>query len=87
MDDLNLEISLDTDNQETTRKLGIEDFAKEVNVSYQTIHRYIKQGKLVPRRTLGGKAYFLTPDVDAYLKHYSSEPLILDGAPTYGTAE
>lgn len=69
------------------RKISMEDFAAKVEVSYQTIYRYVKSGKLVPRRTLGGKPYFLLADVEAYRNHFSSEPLILDGAPIYGTAE
>ena len=70
-----------------SRKISMEDFAKEVEVSYQTIYRYVKSGKLVPRRTLGGKPYFLTVDIATFKNHHSSEPLILDGEPIYGTAE
>lgn len=69
------------------RKISMERFAKEVGVSYQTIYRYIKKGLLVPRRTLGGKPYFLLADVEAFNKHTSAAPLILDGESTDGFAE
>lgn len=73
-------------NQEDPlKKIDVEEFARRVELSYQTIYRYVKSGKLVPRRTLGGRAYFLIGDVDVFKNHYSSEPLILDGAPIYGT--
>lgn len=72
-------------NQDLLKKIDIEEFARRVNLSYQTIYRYVKSGKLVPRRTLGGRPYFLVGDVEIYNNHFSSEPLILDGAPVYGT--
>lgn len=87
MEDINLDTNTQSIERDPNRKLNLEDFAKEVDVSYQTIYRYVKSGKLVPRRTLGGKPYFLTGDVETFKCHYSSEPLILDGAPINGTAE
>ena len=76
-----------TNERNLNRKLNLEDFAKEVDVSYQTIYRYVKSGKLIPRRTLGGKPYFLMADVETFKNHHSSEPLILDGVSINGTAE
>lgn len=64
-------------------KITMERFAKLVGVTYRTIKRYIDAGKLLPRRTLGGKPYFLMGDVEVYRNHTSTEPLILDGAPIY----
>lgn len=61
-------------------KLSQEAFAEQVGVSYRSIYRYIKEGKLVPRKTLGGRVYFLMKDVETYLNHHSDEPLVLDGA-------
>ena len=63
------------------KRISIEGFARKVGVSYQTIYRYIKKGQLVPRRTLGGRIYFLLSDVDRFKNHTSSEPLILNGEP------
>ena len=68
---------------EMNTKLTMERFAQEVGVSYRTIKRYIDAGKLLPRRSLGGKPYFLRGDVELYNQHSSAEPLILDGAPLY----
>lgn len=64
-------------------KITMECFAGLVGVSYRTIKRYIDAGKLIPRRSLGGKPYFLYGDVKVYQQHTSDEPLILDGAPIY----
>lgn len=64
-------------------KITMERFAELCGVSYRTIKRYIDAGKLLPRRSLGGKPYFLLGDVDTFRKHTTSEPLILDGAPIY----
>lgn len=72
-------------NDEKNTKITIERFAKLVNLSYRTIKRYMDTGKLVPRRSLGGKIYFLLGDVDLFNSHTTSEPLILDGAPFYDT--
>lgn len=62
-------------------RLDVKSFAEQAGTSYRTIYRYIKSGQLVPRRTLGGRVYFLYADVDLFKNHLSSEPLILDGAP------
>ena len=64
-------------------QITMERFAELCGVSYRTIKRYIDAGKLLPRRSLGGKPYFLLGDVDTFRKHTTSEPLILDGAPIY----
>lgn len=72
---------------DTNVKISMERFAQEVGVSYQTIYRYVKKGQLVPRRTLGGKPYFLFSDIELFNKHTSAEPLILDGESNNGTAE
>lgn len=69
------------------KRISIESFAKRVGVSYQTIYRYIKKGSLVPRRTLGGKVYFLLTDVELFKNHTSSEPLILNGESTHGSKQ
>jgi excisionase family DNA binding protein len=76
-----------TKNSQKDKRISIESFAKRVGVSYQTIYRYIKKGQLVPRRTLGGKTYFLLTDVDLFKGHTSSEPLILNGESTDGTKQ
>lgn len=65
------------------KKITMEHFAKLVGVSYRTIKRYIDAGRLLPRRSLGGKPYFLLGDVEVYLRHTGNEPLVLDGAPIY----
>lgn len=69
---------------ELNTKITMEHFAEYVGVSYRTIKRYIDAGKLLPRRSLGGKPYFLLGDVAVYRKHTTNEPLIFDGAPLYG---
>lgn len=63
-------------------RITMDKFAQEVGVSYRTIKRYIDEGKLLPRRTLGGKIYFLDQDIELYLNHNTSEPLILDRTAT-----
>ncbi len=63
-------------------KLSIEEFARRVRLSSRTIHRYIKDGQVVPRRSLGGRVYFYVQDVEVFLNHTSSEPLVFDGVPT-----
>jgi hypothetical protein len=67
------------------KRIGMEQFADLVGLSYQTIYRYVKNGQLLPRRSLGGKPYFILADVVLFKNHHSNEPLILDGAPTDGT--
>ena len=74
-------------NDEKNTKITIERFASLVGLSYRTIKRYMDSGQLVPRRSLGGKIYFLIGDVDVFNSHTSSEPLILDGAPRYDTKQ
>ena len=75
------------DEEDLNKRITIERFASLVGVSDRTIYRYINTGKLLPRRTLGGKPYFLIADVQLYRKHNSQEPLILDGAETNGSNE
>lgn len=62
------------------KRITMERFASLVGVSYRTIKRYVDAGKLLPRRTLGGKPYFLLRDVETFKNHDSQEPLILAGA-------
>lgn len=68
-------------------KLSQEDFAARVGLSYRTIYRYIKNGQLVPRKTLGGKVYFFYKDVDTFLNHHSDKPLVFDEVMTDGKPE
>ena len=63
-------------------KLSMKEFATRIGLSSRTINRYIKSGKLIPRRSLGGKIYFYAQDVEVFLAHTSSEPLVFDGVPT-----
>lgn len=65
-------------------ELNMSEFADYIDISYRTLKRYIDRGKLVPRKTLGGKSYFLFCDVFAYKNHTSDEPLILAGTPIDG---
>ena len=62
---------------EKNRRIDAQDFAELVHISYRTLKRYQDSGKLIPRRTLGGKAYFLLEDVEKFNSHHSDEPLIL----------
>lgn len=64
-----------TDN--TYDRITMERFASLVKISYRTLKRYVDAGRLIPRRTLGGKPYFLLRDVETYKNHTSQEPLIL----------
>lgn len=64
-------------DENNDRRIDAQDFASLVGISYRTLKRYQDAGKLVPRRTLGGKAYFLQSDVAKYKNHHSDEPLIL----------
>lgn len=72
---------------EKDRRIDAQDFASLVGISYRTLKRYQDAGKLVPRRTLGGKAYFLLKDVEKYKNHHSDEPLILVEVSTNDTTE
>lgn len=46
------------------KKISITECAKQCGVSRVTLYAYIKQGKIVPRKTPGGKSFFLQEDVD-----------------------
>lgn len=66
---------------DTYDRITMERFASLVKISYRTLKRYVDAGQLIPRRTLGGKPYFLLRDVETYKKHTSQEPLILAEVP------
>ena len=72
---------------EENRRIDAQEFATLVGYSYRTIKRYQDAGKLVPRRSLGGKAYFLLSDVEKFKNHHSDEPLILDEVSSNDTAK
>lgn len=72
------------ERDEKNRRIDAQDFASLVGISYRTLKRYQDKGKLVPRRTLGGIAYFLLSDVDKYKNHHSDKPLILDEVSSNG---
>lgn len=48
------------------RRLTLKEFAEQVNYSDRQITRYIAKGKLLPRRNLSGRYYFLQKDVDKF---------------------
>lgn len=69
-------------NNLTYRKINITEFAEKVNYSRRQITRYIQIGKLIPRRSLGGKPYFIESDIKKFLSYVlknkdSSKPLDL----------
>lgn len=74
-------------DENNDRRIDAQEYANLCNISYRTLRRYIVAGKLLPRRTLGGKAYFLLKDVEKYKNHHSDEPLILDEVSSNDTAE
>jgi len=45
-------------------KISITDCAKQLELSRVTIYTYIKKGLIKPRKTPGGKTFFLQEDVD-----------------------
>lgn len=49
-------------------KLTITDCAKQLELSRVTIYSYIKKGIIVPRKSPGGKLYFLQEDIDELSK-------------------
>lgn len=51
------------------KRLTILEFGELVSRSPRQLHRDISDKKLFPRRTAGGKPYFLDEDVKAYLQH------------------
>lgn len=50
----------------SNKKLTLRKFAEEVGYSERQISRYITSGKLIPRRNLSGRHYFLIEDVDRF---------------------
>lgn len=62
---------------EVFKKMNISEFAKAVGYSRRQITRYIEQGKIIPRRSLGGLPYFLESDIKKFLNHPSVETLDL----------
>ena len=48
--------------------LTLKQFAEAVNLSPQTVSRYIKEKKLFPRRLPSGRAYFEEIDVESFKK-------------------
>ena len=46
--------------------LTLKQFAKEVNLTPQTISRYIRRKLLKPRRLPSGQPYFLPEDVERF---------------------
>ena len=56
---------------EIFKKMNISEFAEAVGYSRRQITRYIEQGKIIPRRSLGGLPYFLESDVNKFLTHPS----------------
>lgn len=45
-------------------KISITDCAKQLELSRPTIYAYIEKGLIKPRKTPGGKPFFLQEDVD-----------------------
>ena len=85
-ENINKDIQNIQNTQEITdRKIDAQDFANLVGISYRTLKRYQDSGKLIPRRTLGGKAYFLLCDVETYKNHHTDEPLFLAEVSTNDT--
>lgn len=46
------------------KKISITECAKQCGISRVTLYSYIKKGTVVPRKTPGGKSFFLQEDVD-----------------------
>jgi predicted site-specific integrase-resolvase len=46
--------------------MTLKEFAKRVNISPQTLSRYIKSGKVTPRRYPSNIPYFLEEDIAAF---------------------
>lgn len=45
-------------------KISITECAKQLELTRPTIYSYIKKGLITPRKTPGGKTFFLQEDVD-----------------------
>lgn len=50
----------------TERRLTLKEFAKLVRYSDRQISRYIASGRLLPRRNLSGRCYFIFEDVKKF---------------------
>lgn len=53
-------------SQEQVR-MNVRRFAQLVGQSERQVYRWIKAKKLIPRRTPGGRPFFLQDDVDNFL--------------------
>lgn len=49
-------------------KISITDCAKQLELSRVTIYSYIEKGLIKPRKTPGGKPFFLQEDIDELKK-------------------
>lgn len=47
-------------------KLTSKEFASRINYSERQIRRWLSSGKLISRRSLGGRPYFLESDVEKF---------------------
>lgn len=50
------------------KKFTITDAAKQLELSRVTIYSYINKGIITPRKTPGGKKFFLQEDIDELSK-------------------
>lgn len=50
------------------KKINIAELARLCEVSRVTIYAYIKKGVITPRKTPGGKSFFLEEDVEKLKK-------------------
>lgn len=53
------------------RKLTLQAFSEEVGYSCRQLNRFINAGKLIPRRTLGGRPFYLDKDIAAFIEFES----------------
>jgi excisionase family DNA binding protein len=44
---------------QAVKYLNIQEYAKYMNVSRQTVHRWIKDGKELPMKTIAGRKVFV----------------------------
>nr|DAT12545.1 MAG TPA: helix-turn-helix domain protein [Caudoviricetes sp.] len=61
-------------------KLTLKQFSAEVGYSTRQLSRYIKSGKLFPRRWLNGRCYFLEEDIEKFNNFFQNvtNPAVLD---------
>ena len=69
-------------NPLTKRWLTIEDASKYLGVSQDTLRRWEKKGRLIPRRTMGGHRRYLRRQLEELLK-LPVTPIIIDKNITY----